>query len=1605
MKTKLTLFSLRLFFLTCFLWAGMKGLNAQFPVTTQITLPVPHPLSLKDFSGANGQFSLKLKVQLHNIEISDRHFFVRLHLLNNHGLHIQTAPYAPIPPILLEGGFPTELSDLDLEPYFDPENLLFEGISKHQYLRQQQLPQGIYRIYFQVVESLSNKTINNPRAEQRIFPVVLGQPPLLIHPQDQAALPITEPPNILFQWMPRHLAIAGTAGHTTYRFRLVEMLDENISPYIQIHQDPPLLEVEQSATQLLYGIEYPPLLQNQLYAWRVEALVKNPDGSIRPVIQNPEKSQVRTFRYVPPCPPVPPLQIAQEDLQNVSLYWVKQEPHQEYTLSYRMHPKNRNWNKVTTSNSSMLLSDLAQGTVYQYKLEAKCAFAPAPFPQVLTDTTLTMEQAQKIGGCDAPEDLTPKSTIPLKKLLLQETFTTGAGRVHVTRLNSQHSEEGRYSGEGWMYFTPFLPPGAKLAVTFENIFINENRQHVGTEPVVAVRKKSRLDFFTQPTFIEDADPLVIEGQGSRVAGTVTRANFQAGKLVLSTEEGKEIHFKPRKDKPTMVTDDNNAQYVATTTGDIWGTLLSDQGKQEESEEEGEEEQAAAQDTGVQKSDKTSTDKPAPTVQDNFSLKGLEGVHFTISKQTQRFLDNFFQADESFKLYETLLIAGAEYTVPYKLVIVGETDIVRLESNAATKEMLREGKIVFIDPENPTQELTAQPNLTLKVAHDNPKKPKSLFALYKKSDKQKIIVGKIIIHAFEQKSKKLYIVPVWKELSWNREEAAKEFQKIYHPAGIAWEVSYLPVLKRVKGLRRKTVFSSQGLESSEIYSDDMFRVHKAFHKDLEEKEKEKEKQKQEKKEKQKQKQEKKEKQKQKQEKKEKQKQQQEKQEKQETKLDKEGYYLFVVPQGTNGKELGYWPKKRPYGYLFSDKIGGRNSYLLAKHIAHEVGHGAFNLFHTFSEANRYKISSGSTSNLMDYNLSLNSGTYREHQLFQYQWHQIHKPLNITGWIQEQEENKSIITDGDTGIHDYRSLVEHVFKNRATLKQGKDKKIDYKGSSSDSKWIKEWTIEGRDADDKINTIVAHIKIVQKGNFTKPPLVRRGIYFGKHKLYGKTNNVILYNTTASAITLKKYSVTNKRDININSTKDALKQLLDNPPTLFSYRSYSPSPLKSGSNPNIYPEIKNKFSIDIVENYILLSFYDESNVPVIILQIETETTNIPNKKDDQIGQWLTYLNIINPKLANLDTDPNLDWMKSISLEEPISAETLEKILNNQDGMNDRSDNSIYGKQRLKNWQDGDVYFGKDKGTPTFTGTEFEKEVKEEIFKELNNEGSFSSINTYDSEHFTWGKGFAVTGQLMEVINKLFEIEDKSYEQLFNNVGIKVVDNHFWVLDSKGAWKKDSPPSYEASDYIASNKQLLSFFIELAEKSDYYQDVIDVQYDVISDKGAGNYPAYILSKDKTAYADNWNHASVTVLCHLSHWAGYRWHEGTDRYKDTKGDLDKILYKYCYNTMIKYPVMRSGVALESNIYRWKSSYNILRNLEHWGNPKSTGKTKLNGTWNNHTISLQFKSDLAKKLRAVKTGTEKYVSNSKCILIKDGDSYIILTKDANSISYGDFKATE
>ena len=59
-------------------------------------------------------------------------------------------------PIYLEGGFPTQLTNVELGPYFQFQNL--QGINPNQYA--QPLPEGIYTISFEVYDFATNKKLS-----------------------------------------------------------------------------------------------------------------------------------------------------------------------------------------------------------------------------------------------------------------------------------------------------------------------------------------------------------------------------------------------------------------------------------------------------------------------------------------------------------------------------------------------------------------------------------------------------------------------------------------------------------------------------------------------------------------------------------------------------------------------------------------------------------------------------------------------------------------------------------------------------------------------------------------------------------------------------------------------------------------------------------------------------------------------------------------------------------------------------------------------------------------------------------------------------------------------------------------------------------------------------------------------------------------------------------------------------------------------------------------------------------------------------------------------------------------------------------------------------
>lgn len=114
---------------------------------------------------------------------------------------------------------------------------------------------------------------------------------------------------------------------------------------------------------------------------------------------------------------------------------------------------------------------------------------------------------------------------------------------------------------------------------------------------------------------------------------------------------------------------------------------------------------------------------------------------------------------------------------------------------------------------------------------------------------------------------------------------------------------------------------------------------------------------------------------------------------------ETYYIMLVERSDDQTLGGFMPVNSNFGFVFAKANSGKEQ--LNRTIAHELAHGAFRLWHTFSSENIYVAQRGSTKNLMDYN-----GTNAE--LFKYQWDYIHNPEEgIVKWMVDDEEGEATI----------------------------------------------------------------------------------------------------------------------------------------------------------------------------------------------------------------------------------------------------------------------------------------------------------------------------------------------------------------------------------------------------------------------------------------------------------------------------------------------------------------------------------------------------------------------------------------------------------------------
>jgi hypothetical protein len=96
---------------------------------------------------------------------------------------------------------------------------------------------------------------------------------------------------------------------------------------------------------------------------------------------------------------------------------------------------------------------------------------------------------------------------------------------------------------------------------------------------------------------------------------------------------------------------------------------------------------------------------------------------------------------------------------------------------------------------------------------------------------------------------------------------------------------------------------------------------------------------------------------------------------------DNFYLFLLDHCTGSDKAGIMPFNQNFGFIFVQNQSGAG---LERTIAHELGHGAFGLLHTFhTYGHEAQLDSATTDNLMDY-----AGGFH---LFKYQWDEIYNPV--------------------------------------------------------------------------------------------------------------------------------------------------------------------------------------------------------------------------------------------------------------------------------------------------------------------------------------------------------------------------------------------------------------------------------------------------------------------------------------------------------------------------------------------------------------------------------------------------------------------------------------
>lgn len=324
------------------------------------------------------------------------------------------------------------------------------------------IPEGMYRISVEVLDHARKSVVSNTASA--ILSVFLSYPPVANLPVNQSVVPGLYPQNLIFQWTPRHTASLNAAYSVAYRFRLAEVTGGR-NPNDALRSSRPIFETFTDQTMLVYGPAEPELIPGSRYAFQVQAI----EAEGKDVFINEGYSEVSAFTYGQKCTPPQAILAELSGAGSLKLSWAALPGQQVYMVRYRESGRaSAAWFEQEAFSPSVALTGLRQGKTYEYQVKADCGAGYGEFSDPGKFTLPEVNLASGDLACGQAEQLAaadPKNR--LTALPPGMVFMAGSFPVLVTEATGGN---GTFSGSGTVGI-PFLNQ-LNFDVVFQNIIIN-----------------------------------------------------------------------------------------------------------------------------------------------------------------------------------------------------------------------------------------------------------------------------------------------------------------------------------------------------------------------------------------------------------------------------------------------------------------------------------------------------------------------------------------------------------------------------------------------------------------------------------------------------------------------------------------------------------------------------------------------------------------------------------------------------------------------------------------------------------------------------------------------------------------------------------------------------------------------------------------------------------------------------------------------------------------------------------------------------------------------------------------------------------------------------